>query len=47
MNSYVNYYLAENSDNYGGLSTLENVTEDLNQVFVKLAEPLNQIMNLR
>lgn len=47
MNSYVNYYLAENDDKYGGLSTLENVTEDLNQVFVKLAEPLNQIMNLR
>ena len=47
MNPYVNYYLAENSDNYSGLSTLENVTEDLNQVFMKLAEPLNQIMNLR
>lgn len=46
MDTYVNYYLAENEDGTNGLSRLQNVTNDLNQVFVKLAEPLNQIMNL-
>lgn len=46
MDTYVNYYLAENEDGTDGLSQLQNVTNDLNQVFVKLAEPLNQIMNL-
>lgn len=46
MDSYVNYYLAENEDGVDGLSEIRNVTDDLNQVFVKLAEPLNQIMNL-
>ncbi len=46
MDMYVNYYLAESQDGIDGLSQLQNVTKDLNQVFVKLAEPLNQIMNL-
>lgn len=47
MDAYVNYYLAENEEGSAGLSELRNVTDDLNQVFVKLAEPLNHIMNLR
>lgn len=45
MEPYVNYYLAEEKE-YGGLSEIHDVTSDLNQIFVKLAEPLNQIMNL-
>lgn len=46
IDAYVNYYLAENEERHGGLSCLKNVTDDLNQIFVKLAEPLDQIMNL-
>lgn len=45
MDSYVNYYLAE-ENTHSGLSYLENVTTDLNQIFLKLAEPMNQIMNI-
>ena len=43
MEPFVNYYLAEGAD---GLSVFENVTDDLNRVFRKLAEPLNRIMNI-
>lgn len=41
----VNYYLAE-EDKETGYSVVTDVTDDLNRIFVKLAEPMNQIMNL-
>lgn len=44
LEKYTNYYLAEEQDNY--LSELRDVTNDLNQVFSKLAEPLSEIMNV-
>lgn len=44
MKDYVNYYLAEETGN--GLSVLENVTDDLNRIFLKLAQPMNEIVNL-
>lgn len=44
MNKFVNYYLAEDTEE--GLSRLEDVTSDLNRIFVKLAEPMNTIINL-
>lgn len=40
----VNYYFAEVKHN--GLSLINEVTDDLNQVFSKLAEPLSEIMNV-
>ena len=43
MEKFVNYYLANPS---GGLVSMENVSSDLNRIFVKLAEPLNEIMNV-
>lgn len=44
IDKYVNYYLAEETEN--GLADINEVTNDLNRVFTKLAEPLNEIMNL-
>lgn len=44
IEKYTNYYLAEEQENY--LSILKNVTCDLNQIFSKLAEPLNEILNV-
>lgn len=41
---YVNYYLAEEENE--GLSVIKEVTQDLNAIFFKLAEPLNSIMNI-
>lgn len=41
----VNYYLAE-EDEATGYSIVTEATDDLNKIFVKLAEPLNEIMNL-
>lgn len=41
---YTNYYLAEEQVNH--LSVVKDVTNDLNQVFSKLAEPLSEIMNV-
>lgn len=41
----VNYYLAE-VDKESGYSVVTEVTDDLNKVFMKLAEPMNEIMNL-
>lgn len=38
--------LAENEDGVDGLSEIWNVTDDLNQLLVKQAEPLNQIISL-
>lgn len=40
----VNYYFAEINDN--GLSSITEVTDNLNLVFSKLAEPLRHIMNI-
>jgi len=41
---FVNYYLADmNGD---GLATVNDVSNDLNQIFVKLASPLNAVMNI-
>lgn len=42
---WVNYYLAE-EDKARGYSVVSEVTDDLNKIFVKLAEPMNEIMNL-
>lgn len=44
MEKFVNYYLANTQKN--GLSVFDDVSEDLNRIFVKLAEPLNRIMNV-
>lgn len=44
IDKYVNYYLAEEAED--GLADINEVTNDLNRVFTKLAEPLNEIMNL-
>ena len=44
IEKYVNYYMAEcgNDD----MVSMKEVTNDLNQVFLTLAEPLNKIMNV-
>lgn len=42
--NYVTYYMAKPDDN--GLVTMEDVTDDLNQVFKKLSTPLSRIMNV-
>ena len=44
MEKYTNYYLAEEQED--GLSVIRDVTSDLNAIFSKLAEPLNEIMNV-
>ena len=44
VESSVDYYLAEEADN--GLSTLQEVTHDLNKVFAKLSRPLTDVMNV-
>ena len=44
MEKYTNYYLAE--EQADGFSTIQEVTDDLNAIFSKLAEPLNEIMNV-
>lgn len=44
MEKYVNYYLAEEVE--GDLVEMQNVSNDLNRVFTKLAQPMNSIMNL-
>ena len=44
MERFVNYYMADTKED--GLSVFEEVSDDLNRVFVKLAEPLNRIMNV-
>lgn len=44
MEKYTNYYLAEERED--GLSEIKEVTDDLNAIFSKLAEPLNEIMNV-
>lgn len=44
LNKFVNYYLAKETED--GLSELEDVTKDLNQIFVKLAQPMNEIINI-
>lgn len=44
MEKYTNYYLAEEQED--SLSVIREVTADLNAIFSKLAEPLNEIMNV-
>ena len=44
IEKYVNYYMAECGNDY--MVTMKEVTNDLNQVFLTLAEPLNKIMNV-
>lgn len=44
MEKYVSYYLAEEQEN--GLSRMDDVTDDLNRLFYKLAQPMNEIINL-
>lgn len=44
IEKYVNYYMADSEDT--GMVVMKEVTDDLNEVFVKLAVPLNQIMNV-
>ena len=44
LNKFVNYYLAKETED--GLSELEDVTKDLNQILVKLAQPMNEIINI-
>lgn len=45
VEKYVNYYLAEKEEGKS-LAVIKDVTKDLNQIFVKLAAPLNNIMNI-
>ena len=40
----MDYYFAEEVEN--GLSTLQEVTHDLNRVFTKLSRPLTEVMNV-
>lgn len=40
----VNYYLGEKGDN--GLSHFDEVSDDLNRLFVKLAKPMNDVMDV-
>ena len=44
MEKYVNYYMAQNIQK--GLLKMEDVTTNLNEAFMSLAEPLNKIMNV-
>ncbi len=44
IEEYTNYYLGSQSDE--NMSVFENVTDDLNQVFQKLTEPLIDIVNI-
>lgn len=44
LENFVNYYLAE--ERTDGLSDLRDVTDTLNDLFLKLAAPLNKIMNV-
>lgn len=46
INDLVKYYLAENEPDTD-LSILEDVTDNLNKIFIKLSEPLNNIMNIK
>ena len=44
IEKYVNYYMAECDEEE--MVRMKEVTDDLNQVFLTLAEPLNKIMNV-
>ena len=44
VESRVDYYFTEEEEN--GLSTLQEVTNDLNKVFTKLSRPLAEVMNV-
>lgn len=45
LESFTNYYLAEEEED-SRLSVIHDVKDDLNQIFSKLAAPLNAIMNV-
>jgi len=45
MEKYVNFYLAEEQKKANGV-IIDDVTDDLNRLFIRLAEPLDSIMNL-
>ena len=44
MGKYINYYTPE--EDYDHLTTMVDVTRDLTPVFAKLAQPMNQIMDI-
>lgn len=44
IESNVDYYFAEEGED--GLSTLQEVTHDLNKIFIKLSRPLTDVMNV-
>lgn len=44
LEKYVNFYLAK--ENLEGMSTIKDITNDLNEAFIQLAKPLNEIMNV-
>ena len=44
IEKYVSYYLAEIGED--NLAELREVTDDLNDIFLKLSKPLNEIMNV-
>ncbi len=45
ISSLVNYYLADNDEKSPGMTNIECVNDELNKIFVKLAEPLNDLMS--
>ncbi len=45
IGKYVNYYFGETCAE-DGMSVFTDVSDDLNRIFVKLAEPLNNIINI-
>ena len=45
LETFTNYYLAEEEED-SRLSVIHDVKDDLNQIFSKLAAPLNAIMNV-
>jgi hypothetical protein len=44
MEDEVSFYLAETDKEDDSMVNIEDVTSDLNKVFVKLAEPFQEIM---
>ena len=44
MNSFVSYYMTDEQKD--GTCVLSDCTDDLNKIFFKLAQPLNDIINL-
>lgn len=44
MEKFVNYYMADEQEN--GTCIMNDYTEDLNKIFFKLAQPMNDIINM-